>query len=909
MDSEFAGQVYSSDMDWIESMYQRFMNHETLDPSWKYFFEGYQLGQAESLSEVTAKISENENILMFQEQKSQFLCTIYRYYGYLQSQISTLSPTTDSPLIREKISKIDLNEQVPSLGLLPNPQVSVGELIQALKKCYCGSLTVETLTCTPDLQEFVWNLMEKPKVERSSQQLLRYYKDLCKATFFEEFLQVKFTGQKRFSLEGGETLVPMLEHLVNYGSGLGISNYVLGMAHRGRLNVLTNVLAKPYRYLFMEFEDEPATRGLESVGDVKYHKGYVLKSHRENGETTTFVMLPNASHLESVDPIVEGVVAALQHQGEPGREQSSLAILVHGDAAFSGQGVVYETLQLSRVPGYSTEGTLHIVVNNYIGFTAVPRESRSTPYCTDIAKMLGVPVFRVNGEDVIACIEAIEYALQVRERFSCDVIIDLCCYRKYGHNESDDPAVTAPLLYDQIKQKKSIRELFRKHLLERDTADISEETLVPIEKEIENRLNSEFQVLKDKEPEPFPKKECRHCDRLNNGELILHDIDVSLNRDTVFHISSRLCGLPDNFNPHAKVKALLEKRIKMTEGLIGYDWAMAEELAFASLLIEGYNLRLSGQDSIRGTFSQRHLLWSDIVTGDTYSPLYHLSVDQGAVEMYNSPLSEYAILGFEYGYAQQALNTLVLWEAQFGDFANGAQIIFDQYISSGIQKWDLHSDVVLLLPHGYEGQGPEHSSSRIERYLQLAANWNFQVVLPSTPVQYFRILREHTKRDLSLPLVIFTPKLLLRHHQCVSSIEEFSEPGGFRPILEDAHPNYNATILVLCSGKIYYDYLEMLPKERDKDFSCLRIESLYPLALEELVELIDKYSRIKHFVWLQEEPKNMGAYDYIFMALQDILSQKLTYIGRPRSSSTASGSAKLSRRELVTCMETLFSLR
>ncbi|AAD18522.1 2-oxoglutarate dehydrogenase, E1 subunit [Chlamydia pneumoniae TW-183] len=908
MDSEFVGQVYSSDMDWIESMYQRFMNHETLDPSWKYFFEGYQLGQAASPSEASTKISGNETIAMLQEQKSQFLCTIYRYYGYLQSQISTLAPTTDSRFIQEKIAKIDLDEQVPSAGLLPKAQVSVRELIEALKKCYCGSLTLETLTCTPELQEFVWNLMEKRQVERFAEQLLRSYKDLCKATFFEEFLQIKFTGQKRFSLEGGETLVPMLEHLVHYGSALGISNYVLGMAHRGRLNVLTNVLGKPYRYVFMEFEDDPAARGLESVGDVKYHKGYVLKSHQKDRETT-FVMLPNASHLESVDPIVEGVVAALQHQGHAGKEQSSLAILVHGDAAFSGQGVVYETLQLSRVPGYSTEGTLHIVVNNYIGFTAVPRESRSTPYCTDIAKMLGIPVFRVNSEDVVACIEAIEYALQVRERFSCDVIIDLCCYRKYGHNESDDPSVTAPLLYDQIKRKKSIRELFRQYLLEGQFADISEETLASIEKEIQESLNREFQVLKGTDPEPFPKKECHHCDRLNNGELILHDCDVSLDRETLFHMSSRLCGFPDNFHPHPKIKTLLEKRMKMAEGGVGYDWAMAEELAFASLLIEGYNLRLSGQDSIRGTFSQRHLVWSDTVTGDTYSPLYHLSAEQGSVEMYNSPLSEYAILGFEYGYAQQALKTLVLWEAQFGDFANGAQIIFDQYISSGIQKWDLHSDIVLLLPHGYEGQGPEHSSSRIERYLQLAANWNFQVVLPSTPVQYFRILREHAKRDLSLPLVIFTPKLLLRYPQCVSSIEEFTEPGGFRAILEDADPNYDASILVLCSGKIYYDYAEMLPQDRRKDFSCLRIESLYPLALEDLVSLIDKYSHLKHFVWLQEESKNMGAYDYMFMALQDILPEKLLYIGRPRSSSTASGSAKLSRQELVTCMETLFSLR
>ncbi|ANH79112.1 2-oxoglutarate dehydrogenase E1 component [Candidatus Chlamydia sanziniae] len=907
MDSEFIEHIHSSDMDWIESMYERFLNRETLDPSWKYFFEGYQLGQAES--SCREKITNNDAYVSLQEKKAQFLCTVYRYYGYLQSQISPLSPPKNSLLIQEKIAKIDLQEVVPSLGLLPQDQVSVDELIEALKAYYCRSITVETLGCIPELQEFVWKLMEGPKQKLSAQQLMRSYRDLCKATFFEEFLQVKFTGQKRFSLEGGETLIPMLEHLTHYGVTLGIKNYVLGMAHRGRLNVLTNVFSRLYRYVFMEFEDDPKTRGLDSVGDVKYHKGYVAKSLRENGEEITFVMLPNPSHLEAVDPVVEGVVAALQHEGKAGEEQNCLAVLVHGDAAFSGQGVVYETLQLSQVPGYTTEGTLHIVINNYIGFTAEPQESRSTPYCTDIAKMLGIPVFRVNGEDVLACLEAVEHALKVRERFHCDVIIDFCCYRKYGHNESDDPSITSPLLYDQIKKKPTIREIFKKKLLKEGSSEISPSVLSSIEQEVHNKLNSEFQTLKDKESQHFPKRECCHCNRLQNGELILHDLDVALDCNTIVHISSRLCSLPKNFTPHPKIKALLDKRMKMAEGLVGYDWAMAEELAFASLLIEGYGLRLSGQDSVRGTFSQRHLLWSDITTGDTYSPLYNLSADQGSVEMYNSPLSEYAVLGFEYGYAQQALKTLVLWEAQFGDFANGAQIVFDQYISSGIQKWDLHSDIVLLLPHGYEGQGPEHSSARIERYLQLAANWNFQVVLPSTPVQYFRILREHTKRDLSLPLVIFTPKLLLRHPQCVSTIEEFAEPGGFRSILEDPDPNYDATILVLCVGKVYYDYREALPEERGKDFACLRTESLYPLSLEDLVQCIDKYSRVEHYVWLQEEPSNMGAYDYMFMALQDVLPKKLVCIGRPRSSSTASGSAKLSRQEFLTFMQTLFALR
>ncbi|AFS19457.1 oxoglutarate dehydrogenase (succinyl-transferring), E1 component [Chlamydia psittaci 84/55] len=905
MDSEFAGQVHSSDMDWIEAMFQKFLNHETLDPSWKYFFEGYQLGQEGAAS---ASSGNEEAYAALQEKKAQFLCMIYRYYGYLQSQISPLTSVNPSPLIQEKIKNIDLNEIVPSLGLLPQPKVPVRDLIQALKNFYCRSISVETLACSPQLQEYVWKLMESKPPQRSPEELLRSYQDICKSTFFEEFLQIKFTGQKRFSLEGCESLVSMLEHLVRYGVTQDITSYILGMAHRGRLNVLTNVLGKPYSQVFMEFEDNPQSRGLDTVGDVKYHKGYVARSLGKNGEEVTFVMLPNPSHLEAVDPVVEGVVAALQHQADSGKEHSCLAILVHGDAAFSGQGVVYETLQLSQIPGYSTGGTLHIVVNNHIGFTAQPRESRSTPYCTDIAKMLGIPVFRVNAEDVFACLQAIEYSLKVREEFSCDVIIDLCCYRKYGHNESDDPSITAPLLYDEIKKKQTIREIYKKYLLDNYREEISEDRLEKLEKSVQDTLNKEFQSLKQEENHKLPKRDCRHCDRMDLGELLMNDIDVSLTRDTVFHISSKLCGLPENFTPHPKVKALLDKRMKMAKGEIGYDWGMAEELAFASLLIEKFSLRLSGQDAIRGTFSQRHLLWSDIQSGDTYTPLYHLSPDQGSVDIYNSPLSEYAVLGFEYGYAQQAERTLVLWEAQFGDFSNGAQIIFDQYISSAIQKWDLHSDLVVLLPHGYEGQGPEHSSARIERYLQLAANWNFQVVIPSTPVQYFRILREHTKRDLSLPLVIFTPKMLLRHPECTSLIDEFTEPGGFRPILEDTEPNYDAKVLVLCSGKVYYDFKGALPQERKKDFACLRIESLYPLHLEDLLSLIGKYSKVEHYVWLQEEPQNMGAYDYIFMATEEILPKKLKCVSRPRSSSTATGSARLSQQELLTLMETLFSL-
>ncbi|WP_038500251.1 2-oxoglutarate dehydrogenase E1 component [Chlamydia avium] len=902
MDSKFAGQVHSLDIAWIESMFQRFLHNETLDSSWKYFFQGYQLG----LESTPSPSGQGNDCETLQEKKARFLLMVYRYYGYLQSQISPLTSPHPSSLIQEKIKNIDLDEIVPSLGFLPQDKVTVRDLIQELDNCYCRGIAVEALTCSPQLQEYIWQLMESKLPQRSSEDLVRIYRDICKASFFEEFLQIKFTGQKRFSLEGGESLIPMLEHLFHFGVGLGITSYVLGMAHRGRLNVLTNVLGKPYRDVFMEFEDDPQSHGIDHVGDVKYHKGYVSRSH-SHGQEIIQIMLPNPSHLEAVDPVVEGVVAALQNQVPQDRKRSCIAILIHGDAAFSGQGIVYETLQLSQIPGYSTEGTLHIVVNNHIGFTAQPREYRSTPYCTDIAKMLGVPVFRVNGEDILSCLRAIEYSLKIREEFGCDVIIDFCCYRKHGHNESDDPSITAPLLYNEIKKKSSIREIFKQFLLNQKSLEVSEDKFLRVENDVQEILNQEFQSLK-KEEQHLPVG-CRHCDRMNLGELLVNSLDVSLDRSTVFEIGSKLCSFPEHFTPHSKIKSLIEKRMKMVRGEIGIDWGMAEELAFASLLIERFSLRLSGQDSVRGTFSQRHLLWSDIHSGDTYSPLYHLSSDQGSLEIYNSPLSEYAVLGFEYGYAQQAERTLVMWEAQFGDFSNGAQIIFDQYISSAIQKWDLHSDLVVLLPHGYEGQGPEHSSARIERYLQLAANWNFQIVLPSTPVQYFRILREHTKRDLSLPLIVFTPKMLLRHPECTSSIEEFSSPGGFQSILEDHEPNYGAKILVLCSGKVYYDFQDALTKrQRKNDFACLRIESLYPLHLERLLHLIKKYSQVVHYVWLQEEPQNMGAYDYIFMATQDIFPKKLLCVTRPRSSSTATGSQRIHQKEFLTLMETLFSL-
>ncbi|WP_213357798.1 2-oxoglutarate dehydrogenase E1 component [Chlamydiifrater phoenicopteri] len=921
MNHEFWEQGNFVESDWLESMYGQFLQGGSIHSSWKHFFSGYQMGIAtrsddnlpveEPLSKVKENVDAGDKSVdaLLAEKRGQLLVSVYRSFGYLQSRVSPLESYKLSPFLSEKLKPLNMNDAVYSFGLLPEKKVSAKQLMERLEEIYCGPLAVETITCSPEIQEHVWNLMEKTPRSFSSEDLLESYKNVCKASFFEEFLHVKFTGQKRFSLEGGEALIPMLEYMVDIGSSqkndAPISDYVLGMSHRGRLNVLTNVLSKPSRYIFMEFEDNYSYRGVDHVGDVKYHKGYVHNKLAE-GKEVRLTLLPNPSHLESIDPVVEGVVLAKQKQSALDEKQT-LAVLIHGDAAFSGQGVVYETLQLSAVPGYSTSGSLHIVVNNGIGFTAMPKESRSTPYCTDIAKMLGIPVFRVNGNDIPSAMLAVTFALDVRKNFGCDVIIDLCCYRKHGHNESDDPSVTAPGLYQSIGKQPTVRELFRKQLATIFGNEI-EGKLSSIEESVRSVLQKEYEIFsRDKEVEQFPLSSCSFCDRLSQGES-LAEVDTSLAPEVIDQLCSKLLTIPEGFSPHKKILALQDKRSKMLTSRREVDWAVAESLAFASLLSEGYSLRLSGQDSPRGTFSQRQLIWTDINNGNRFCSLECLSSDQGRVELYNSPLSEYAVLGFEYGYAAAAESTLVLWEAQFGDFSNGAQIIFDQYISSGIQKWDFHSNLVLLLPHGYEGQGPEHSSARIERYLSLAAEWNFKVIYPSTPVQYFRALRQHMKNKLPTPMVIFTPKGLLRHPLCVSALTEFSNPTGYQSLLEDEHPNIEATELVLCSGKIYYDYLEALEKSNRKgDFACIRVESLYPLDLTGLFSLLSKYSNVSRYVWLQEEPINMGAYDYMYMSLKNLLKKELCFVGRPRSSSTATGSARLSKQELASLMERLFS--
>lgn len=898
MDSKFWSQVNFDEVPLLEEIYFKFLRKEPIDLSWKHFFEGYHLGFSES------KIQEEHrrNNLV----RLHFIRNVYRLYGYLEGTFSPLTKSNDSQLCERKYEELAFldDEEVASLGLFENSKVKFSKFIKKLKKLYCGNLCVEVLNCSNEIQEDVWNFMENLH-DRSftTEDRCEIFKNIAKATLFEEFLQVKFTGKKRFSLEGAESLIPMLNFLIEEGSSTNIDSFFIGTSHRGRLNILVNILKKPLYKVFMEFEDDISSWNLDTIGDVKYHLGYINKIKTQEDKEVLVSMLPNSSHLESIDPILSGVVKSKQVLDN--NKNSTLAICIHGEAALSGQGIVYETMQLNRLDGFTVHGTIHIIINNYIGFTAIPKQFRSTDFSSDIGKVFNFPIIHVNQEDVEACCKAIRLAIFLRNKHKCDVIIELCAYRKYGHNEVDEPSFTQPLEYQIIKRKSSLMDLYKSYLISLDKNVI--EKLKVIENTINQEIEDGFQKLVNKEIYK-DEKVCKSCEFLKSGGLFFK-IDTSLSLKFLSRLGEKLCFVPECFNLHKTLRNILDKRLKMTRGEINCDWATAEQLAIASLLVEGTNVRISGEDVIRGTFSQRHLIWYDQEIGDSYSPFYHLSENQGKAMFYNSPVSEFGVLGFEFGYSIEDPQTLVIWEAQFGDFANGGQIIFDQYISSAIQKWDIHSNLVVLLPHGIEGQGPEHSSARMERFLQNASGINSYILSPSTPVQYFHALRRHIKKNVSLPLIVFSHKSLLRKATCSSNLSNFSL-SLFEEFLEDEKADYSAKVLILCQGKVYYDFLDYkMSFNKDFSCSCIRIEQLFPFNYEKFLLLLEKYKKVERIVWLQEEPSNMGAYEYMFMTLKDILGNiPLQYVGRARSASPSTGSYNLYKKELDELMNNLFSL-
>jgi 2-oxoglutarate dehydrogenase E1 component len=808
----------------------------------------------------------------------------------------------------------DLDDPCVAGDLPGGPVQTLRDILERLRATYCGRVGAEfTHIQDPGRRGWLQRRMEDAQNETplDASERMRILEKLSAAQLFERFIHTKFIGQKRFSLEGAESLIPLLDTLVEEAPAEGVHEFVLGMAHRGRLNVLSNILGKSLESIFGEFEDAPLLESPFGSGDVKYHKGFSSDRRTREGHRVHLSLTSNPSHLEAVNPVVEGRTRAKQARAGDKEGRTIVPILLHGDAAFAGQGIVSETLNLCNLNGYSTGGTVHVVVNNQIGFTTTPAEARSTLYCTDVAKMIQIPIFHVNGDDPEAVVHCARLAFAYRQRFGQNVLIDLVCYRRHGHNEGDDPSYTQPLMYEKIRDKVSVRRLYTDKLLELGL--LTEHDVGRIEEDLRNQLQQALTVIKTRPPEPDEPYEPRGpwtgFSRRNPEEPPVTAVPV----ERLALAADRMGSLPSTFSVHPKLIPLLERRRKVISDCAPIDWATAEALAFGSLVLEGTAVRLSGQDSTRGTFSQRHAVLVDQKTGEEYAPLDNLSPQQARFEAYDSILSEAGVLGFEYGYSLADPSTLTIWEAQFGDFVNGAQVIIDQFIASAHVKWQRMSGLVMLLPHGYEGQGPEHSSARLERFLQLCAEDNLQCVNPTTPAQYFHVLRRQMLRNYRSPLVLLTPKSLLRSPRATSDVNSLSR-SRFRPLIDDAasagRPEAVSRIL-LCSGKVYYDLLErqeQLSGSSPLPVALVRLEQLYPWPEAELCALLERYESADEVVWVQEEPANMGAWTFVRERIQGALrsGSRLAYAGRRESASTATGSLRRHRQEQQDLIDTAF---
>ncbi|MCS6969799.1 MAG: 2-oxoglutarate dehydrogenase E1 component [Planctomycetota bacterium] len=874
---------------------------------WQLFFQGFDLGwarppvtegaaaEAPPPAVSVSAVSEPERSF---QQRVDSLIYAYRDVGHAICNLDPLGLNNRSEhpqleLAAHGLSEADLDREcahnVPGLP----PRVSLRELIAHLRETYCGRIGVEYQHIQDrERRHWVREAVEPganaPLVTRDDKRRILW--KLSQAETLETFIHTKFLGQKRFSLEGADSLIPALDTIIELAPSLRVQSVHLAMAHRGRLNVLCNILGKTYEEIFTEFEGGYDPSELHGDGDVKYHMGFSSEHLTSRGERVWLLLAANPSHLEAVNPVLLGRVRGKQRQlGGEDRRDSVVPVLIHGDAAFAGQGLVMETLQLSHLEGYTVGGTIHIVVNNQIGFTTLPKDSRSTPYCTDIAKMFEAPIFHVNGDDPEAVVHVARLALLYRQRFKRDVFIDLVCYRRWGHNESDEPNYTQPTLYARIAAHPRVRELYAKRLLER--GDIAREEVEAIAAAMQQQLTRALETIKVRPA------------RLRRGQktgawagktnLYTHDpVETGVPAAVLEQVGRALGSWPEGFAIHPKIKRLAEERARTVaeHGMI--DWALGEILAFGSLLVEGTPVRLSGQDCRRGTFSQRHLYWYDINNLTPYCPLQHIASNQATICVYDSPLSEAAVLGFDYGYSLAEPDMLIIWEAQFGDFANGAQVIIDQFISSAESKWGRLSGLVMMLPHGQEGQGPEHSSGRLERFLQLCGDDNIQVAVCTTAAQHFHILRRQMRRSVRKPLVLFTPKSHLRSKAASSPFEEFVS-GRFREVLGDPGvPPARARRVVVCTGKVYHDLNERRREEGRDDIALIRIEQLYPLHERLLAEVLQPYAAAE-LVWCQEEPQNMGAWSYIAPILERVLGKKPLYAGREAAASPAPGSPLL----------------
>ncbi len=777
---------------------------------------------------------------------------------------------------------------------------SVGELLDRLKETYCRSVGVEFMHIDDvSVRQWLQQWMESTgnRIELSREEEMRILSRLTCATSFEEFVQKKYVGAKTFSLEGAEILIPVLDRAIERAGSQGVRQIVMGMAHRGRLNVLANILGKNPRQIFYEFEDKE--HPLPGGGDVKYHLGHSNDWITVGGEKIHLTLCFNPSHLEFVNPVAAGSSRAKEDRaGDIGHEHG-MTILIHGDAAFAGEGIVQETLNLSQLPGYTTGGTLHVILNNQIGFTTLPNEGRSTRYSSDVAKMLQIPIFHVNGEEPEAVAHVVDLAMDFRREFHRDVVIDLYCYRKHGHNESDEPEFTQPLLYGRrIRGRKTLRRRYCERLVE--AGRIQAEDADRMDEECRNHLEKEHSLARsgDVSGPSFTLGDVWRGYRVGL-ETPDEQVHTGVDRQELSRILKKLTELPEDFHLHPKLKRWNERRRAMADGGQPVDWAAAEALALGTLSIDGYRIRLSGQDTGRGTFSHRHAILHDFEDGHTYVPLRHVAEDQAPVDIINSPLSEAGCLGFEYGYSLDYPDALVAWEAQFGDFWNAAQVIVDQFLASAEEKWRRLSGITLLLPHGFEGQGPEHSSARLERFLNLATQHNFQVVVPSTPSQYFHCLRRQMLRRWLKPLIIMTPKSLLRHPRCVSNLDELAEGRFCRVLADQVVDPSAATRVLVCCGKIYYELLEKREELARTDVAILRMEQLYPLPRNQLQVALEPYPDEVPVYWVQEEPFNMGASQFLKIRLQNRLYDRFPFqtISRRTAASPATGWGSLHRKE------------
>ncbi|WP_409238889.1 multifunctional oxoglutarate decarboxylase/oxoglutarate dehydrogenase thiamine pyrophosphate-binding subunit/dihydrolipoyllysine-residue succinyltransferase subunit [Streptomyces sp. PA5.6] len=829
----------------------------------------------------------------------------YRVRGHVMADTDPLEykqrKHPDLDITEHGLTLWDLEREFAVGGFAGKSMMKLRDVLGVLRDSYCRTTGVEFMHIQdPKQRKWLQDRIERThatKPEREEQ--LRILRRLNSAEAFETFLQTKYVGQKRFSLEGGESVIPLLDAVLDSAAESRLDEVVIGMAHRGRLNVLANIVGKSYAQIFREFEGNMDPKSMHGSGDVKYHLGAEGTFTGLDGEQIKVSLAANPSHLETVDPVIEGIVRAKQDIiNKGGTDFTVLPVALHGDAAFAGQGVVAETLNMSQLRGYRTGGTVHIVINNQVGFTAAPESSRSSMYATDVARMIEAPIFHVNGDDPEAVVRVARLAFEFRQAFNKDVVIDLICYRRRGHNESDNPAFTQPLMYDLIDKKRSVRKLYTESLIGR--GDITLEEAEQALQDFQGQLEKVFTEVREAVSQPAQADV-----PAPQAEFPVH-VETAISQEVVKRIAESQVNIPDRVTVHPRLLPQLQRRATMVEeGTI--DWGMGETLAIGSLLLEGTPVRLSGQDSRRGTFGQRHAVLIDRATGEDYTPLMYLSEDQARYNVYDSLLSEYAVMGFEYGYSLARPESLVMWEAQFGDFVNGAQTVVDEYISAAEQKWNQHSGVTLLLPHGYEGQGPDHSSARIERFLQLCAQNNMTVAMPTLPSNYFHLLRWQVHNPHHKPLVVFTPKSMLRLKAAASKTEEFTT-GGFRPVIGDSHVDPSAVRkVVFCAGKLYYDLEAARQKRGADDTAIIRIERLYPLPGAELQAEIAKYPNAEKYLWAQEEPANQGAWPFIALNLIDHLDlavgadiphgERLRRISRPHSSSPAVGSAKRHQAE------------